>query len=186
MSPRAGLDTGAVVAVAARIADAEGLDRLTLARLAAEVGVRTPSLYNHVRGLDDLQRLLARRGLEELATSLAAATVGRARDDAVRALGHAYRRWAFAHPGRYAAAVRAPAPDDAEFQALARDVVAVVVAVLAGYGLEGDDALHATRALRSALHGFVSLEAAGGFGLPLDLDTSFDRLLDLVVEGLQP
>src|SRR6185437_527132 len=45
---RAGLSTAAVVAAAAEIADAEGLDRLTLARVAAAAGVRTPSLYNHV------------------------------------------------------------------------------------------------------------------------------------------
>ena len=46
--PRAGLSTAAVVAAAAEIADSEGLDRLTLARIAATAGVRTPSLYNHV------------------------------------------------------------------------------------------------------------------------------------------
>lgn len=49
--------------------------------------------------------------------------------------------------------------------------------VLAGFGLRGDDAIDATRALRSALHGFATLEASGGFGLPADLDRSFDRLV---------
>lgn len=31
--------------------------------------------------------------------------------------------------------------------------------------------------LRSTLHGFVSLAAAGGFGLPRAVDTTFDRLV---------
>jgi Tetracyclin repressor-like, C-terminal domain len=35
----------------------------------------------------------------------------------------------------------------------------------------------ATRALRSALHGFVMLENAGGFGLPRDVDRSFGQLV---------
>lgn len=43
-----------------------------------------------------------------------------------------------------------------------------------------DDVFDATRALRSALHGFVSLEAAGGFGLPRDVDRSFSRLVTAV------
>jgi len=39
------------------------------------------------------------------------------------------------------------------------------------------DTLHAIRGLRAMLHGFVALEAAGGFGMPLDLDVSYRRLV---------
>ena len=49
--------------------------------------------------------------------------------------------------------------------------------VLAGYGLTGDDAIDATRAMRSALHGFVMLEHSGGFRLPRDLDRTFDQMV---------
>ena len=59
-----------------------------------------------------------------------------------------------------------------------------MLAVLRGYGLDEDGTVHATRAVRSALHGFVSLEAAGGFGLPQDVDASYDRLVDLLDAGL--
>jgi hypothetical protein len=38
--------------------------------------------------------------------------------------------------------------------------------------------LHAIRCPRVALHGFVSLEAAGGFGLPQSVDVTFARLID--------
>ena len=50
---------------------------------------------------------------------------------------------------------------------------------------DGDDALHATRVLRSALTGFVALEQNGGFGLPLALDETFERLIALLDRGLQ-
>jgi hypothetical protein len=53
-----------------------------------------------------------------------------------------------------------------------------VLAVLAGYRLAGDDAVDAARALRAALHGFVVLEAGGGFGLPVDVDRSYARMVD--------
>ena len=59
----------------------------------------------------------------------------------------------------------------------------VVADVLSGFDLAGDDAIDAIRALRSALHGFVSLEAEGGFGLPLDVDRSFDRLVQGMVSA---
>jgi hypothetical protein len=53
-----------------------------------------------------------------------------------------------------------------------------VFAVLAGYGLSGEDAVDAARALRASMHGFVTLENGGGFGLPVDVDRSFTRLID--------
>jgi hypothetical protein len=52
--------------------------------------------------------------------------------------------------------------------------VQAVSAALRGYGLLGDDAIDATRVARSALHGFVSLEIDGGFGLPQDVGRSFE------------
>jgi AcrR family transcriptional regulator len=185
VSARRGLDTAAVVAAAAELVDADGLDALTLTRVADRVGVRTPSLYSHVAGLGDLQRLLALRTLHELAGALGGATVGVAGDDALRAMAYAYRDFARAHPGRYLAVQRAPEPGDQAHEEAGAAVVGIILAVLRGYGLEGEDALHATRALRSALHGFAILEQAGGFGLPLDLDESFDRLLELLVRGLR-
>jgi AcrR family transcriptional regulator len=183
--PRAGLSTAAVVAAAAVIADAEGLDRLTLARVAAAAGVRTPSLYNHVESLDDVRRRVALLALRDLADALRDAAVGRAGDDALVAMADAYRAYARRHPGRYAATQRAPAEGDEEMRAAAKGAVDVVLAILRGYGLEGDDAIHAARAVRSALHGFVALETGGGFGIPVDLDESYARMVRALARGLR-
>jgi AcrR family transcriptional regulator len=178
--PRAGLHPDAVVEAAARIADADGLDAVTLARLAGELGVRTPSLYSHVGGLDDLRRRLAARGARELADAMQEAAAGRARGDALRAVATAYREYAREHPGSYLALQRAAdLPGDAGARA-----VRVFTAVLAGYGLGGDDAIHATRAVRAALHGFAALEAGGGFGMEQSVDESFRRLISLLDVGL--
>ena len=106
--PRQGLDRARVVAAAAALADAEGLDAVTLARVAADLGVRPPSLYVHVAGLGALRREIALLGLRELAAAMRAAAVGRSRADALAEVARAYRAYAHAHPGRYAATVRAP------------------------------------------------------------------------------
>ena len=178
--PRAGLTPDRVVGVAARLADDVGYDRLTLKEVARRCKVRLPSLYKHVAGLDGLRRGIALLAIEELTGVLRKAAVGRAGRDALLALANAYRAYARAHPGRYAATLRAPEPGDEAVQDASDAVLEVVFAVLRGYDLEGSDAIDATRALRSALHGFVALETAGGFGLPEDVDRSFRRL----VEGL--
>lgn len=181
--PRAGLDAEAVVAAAAALADEDGLSELTLARLAGALGIRTPSLYAHVDGLGDLRARLGARAAREIASALQAAAAGRSGVDALRAVADAYRAYAHAHPGTYAAGQ--VASDREENQAAGAAVVGVLAAVLSGYGLDGDRAIHAIRAVRSALHGFVSLEREGGFGLPLSLDESFVTLVDMIDAGLQ-
>jgi AcrR family transcriptional regulator len=167
-----------VVAAAAELTDEVGWEQLTLAQLAARLGVRLPSLYKHIESLDGLRRDVAVLAVNELAVALGTAAIGRAGRHALQALAAAYRDYGRRHPGRYAATVRAPAADDAEHTAAADAVLHVVLAVLDGYQLTGDDAIDATRALRAAMHGFVSLEASGGFGLPADVDRSYSRLVD--------
>jgi AcrR family transcriptional regulator len=166
-----------LVAVAGDIADDTGWDRLTLAAVADRVGVRLPSLYKHIESLDGLRRDVCVAAVEDLAATLSAAAVGKAGADALRSVAVAYRDFARRHPGRYAATVRAPASGDTEHTAAADSVLRIVFAVLAGYGLTGTAAVDAARALRSALHGFVALETAGGFGLPRGVDRSFGRLV---------
>lgn len=180
-----GLDKAAVVRTAAALADSEGLEAVTLARLAAELGIRSPSLYNHVAGPGGIRHELALYGVRELRRRLERAAVGRAGDDALRVVAHAYRAFAQERPGLYAATLRAPDAGDADLVAASADLLAVITAIFAGYGLTGDAALHATRALRSITHGFVALEAAGGFGLPLDLDASYGWLVDTFIAGLR-
>jgi AcrR family transcriptional regulator len=176
-----------VVRAAAAQADTTpaGWERLSLVDLAATLGVRTPSLYRHVDGLPALRREVALLGMGELGNRLADAAIGRSGDDAIVACADAYRRYAHEHPGLYAAAIRAPAADDREMQSAAARAVGIIERVLEGYRLAGDDALHAVRALRALVHGFVSIEAAGGFGLALDLDESYHRLVAMFIAGLE-
>jgi AcrR family transcriptional regulator len=179
-----GLDADALVAAAGRIADAEGLEAATISRVAADLQVRPPSLYNHVSNHAALMRLLAIESVEEMGAAITGAAVGRSREDALRSVAVAYRAYAVEHPGRYATTVRAPEPDDAEAAVASAAAISPLVAILAGWGIEGDDAVHLVRVIRSALHGFVSIEMGGGFGLPLDLDHSFDLLVDSLVAAI--
>jgi AcrR family transcriptional regulator len=173
-----------VIDEAQALSDEVGLQGLTLAALAGRLGVRQPSLYKHIDGSDALHRALAVRAKRELGGVLARATVGRSGDDAIAALADAYRGWAHAHPGRYQSTMAAPVPGNEDDEAASMAVVSVMLDILAGYHLSGDDAIHATRAVRAALHGFVSIEAADGFGLPIDIDVSFARLVASITRGV--
>jgi AcrR family transcriptional regulator len=173
-----------VVDAALAVVDAHGLDGLTLAAVAARTGVAAPSLYKHVGSLPELRALVGVRVMDELAERLTAAVLGRSGADAVAALMHTSRAYAGHHPGRYAAIPMDPLNDPVLLDAGER-LLAVFLAVLRGYGLRGSEAVHATRCLRAIVHGFVSIEAAGGFGLPEDLDETYKRLIIMFTGSLQ-
>ena len=172
------LDRAAVVAAAAEIADAQGLEALTLGALAQKLAIRPPSLYNHVAGLPGLRRELALLGLRELAARMAQAAIGRSGMQAVHAVAQAYREYVHERPNVYATTLRAPETGDLEMQAVSERIFEIVRATLSAFDLSGEDEIHAMRALRSIVHGFATLELAGGFGLPLDRDESFRRLVE--------
>ncbi|HEV2150189.1 MAG TPA: TetR-like C-terminal domain-containing protein [Longimicrobiaceae bacterium] len=185
MARKAGLSAGDVVAAAAEIADAEGADAVTLASVASRLGVRPPSLYAHVDGLQGVRRLLALQAARELGVALRAAVQGRTGTEALREVAHAYRRFAREHPGLYGAAQRAvrPGEDDELYRALAEPVLPVLRA-LGDAGVTEADRVHLARAFRSALHGFVVLERGGGFGMPESVDESFGRMVELLLAGV--
>jgi AcrR family transcriptional regulator len=177
MAQRPRLNEDKVVEAAIELVNQYGADRLSLAELAGKLNVRPPSLYNHIDGLAGLRRLMTLRGLQLLTSTLQNAVMGRAGFEALTALAEAYRDFAGVQPGLYQLTLRSTEANDPELRAAGQAAVAVALAVFRGYGLTGDAALHATRCLRSSLHGFVSLEAAGGFALDIDLDQSFALLL---------
>lgn len=175
--PRVGLTKARLTDEAGKLADEIGYDNVTLAALARRFGVAGPSIFKHVAGQADLRRAMAIAALDDYRTDLERAVMGKSSSDAVRALAVASRSWVLEHPGRYAAMVRAPERDDEEHVTAANRVLAVMDAVVNGYGITGDDAIDAIRFLRSALHGFATLESADAFELDRDVAQSFDRLV---------
>jgi AcrR family transcriptional regulator len=151
--------------------------------VANRTGVATPSLYKHVRSLAELRDRIAVRVLDELTQRVAAAVLGRSGEDALRAAMWAYRSYVVDHPKRYAAMPQQPS-DNPQVAAAADRLLDLTIAVLRGYGLEGSAAIHAARCFRATAHGFASLQAAGGFGLPEDVDETYNHLIHMLAVGI--
>jgi AcrR family transcriptional regulator len=183
--PRAGLDRATVIAAASELADEVGFAGLTMGLLAERVGVRTPSLYKHVDSLDALQRGVGLQAVRDIGAVLARAAVGRSGPEAVRAIAETYRKWALDHPGRYAASVRAPRPEDEEYQAAAYETVQILFDVVAGFGLTDERAIDAVRALRTVIHGFLGLESNNAFQMERDSADSYRFVVDTLIKGMR-
>ncbi|KQX11784.1 TetR family transcriptional regulator [Streptomyces sp. Root431] len=177
---RAGLTADRVTLAGAELADEAGLDQVTMSQVARRLGVKDASLYTHVRGLEDLRGRIALLAADEKTLRIAEATAGRSGKDALVAFADAWREYAHAHPGRYTA-TQLPIRIDPELAANApgpRRAVELTYGMLRGYGLAEPDLTDAVRLLRSTFHGFVALEAAGGFGHERSPQDSWVRALD--------
>jgi len=184
MSPRAGLDLSIIMEAAVELADTNGLQEVTLAMVAKRLGVRSPSLYNHVNGLPALQAKLAICGIEKLHDRLKKEIADYSGDEAIRAMVKAYIAFARTNRGLYSATLSSPDKNDAEWNKASASLVELLVQVIQHYGLSEQEALHMVRICRSMLHGFASLEQSGGFGLPLDLNVTLQRLTDTLLDGI--
>ncbi|NGN66652.1 TetR family transcriptional regulator [Streptomyces sp. A7024] len=85
-----------IVTAALALVDAEGLAALSTRRLAAELGVSGPSLYNHFRNKDEI--LAAAADMVIAKVDLSAFDDGTAWPDALLAWGRSYRAALTEHP----------------------------------------------------------------------------------------
>lgn len=184
--PRSGLATASVTEAGAVLADETGFHQFSMGSLADRLGVRTPSLYKHVDSLADLKRRVGVLAATELADAIRDATQGRAESDALAAAARTILRYAREHPGRYTAvnSARPTGPDDPLVVARNR-LLDSFAAALRGYQLDPDQALHALRMLRSAIHGFATLDTAGEFRLAADVEDSFTWMVAFLDRGLR-
>jgi AcrR family transcriptional regulator len=176
--PRAGLNRVVLVAAAADLADEIGFEHVTLAALAKQFGVKDASLYAHVRGLADLREHMALLALDEWGELLSEAIAGRSGRAALSAFADAYREAATTRRGRYAATRIPLAPEVVAQSPGSTRIIEACYALLRGYDLDEPEATDAVRLVRSTLHGFSDLEAAGEFMAARDIDTSWNRAID--------
>jgi AcrR family transcriptional regulator len=185
MAARPGINKTVVLQAALELADELGLEQVSLSLLSKKLNIKTPSLYNHIEGMSGLRKDLARLGIQKLIERLTDAAFGKSGEDAIHAFGQAYLSYARQYPGLYEATISAPEQNDTELQSLSEDVLNLLFRVLEAFTLDREDALHAVRGLRSIVHGFTTLELKQGFGLALDRDESFRRLLNHFIIGLK-
>ncbi|MFE4800542.1 TetR/AcrR family transcriptional regulator [Streptomyces sp. NPDC056708] len=175
---RVGLTTERLVRAGAELADEIGFEQATPAELARRFGVKTASLYSHVKNAHDLKTKIALLALEELADQVSTAVAGRAGKDALTAFANVYRDYALKHPGRFAAAQFRLDPQTAATSAGVRHAQ-MTRAILRGYNLAEPHQTHAVRLLGSVFSGYVGLETAGGFSHSTpDSQESWTEILD--------
>ncbi|MGE4353300.1 MAG: TetR/AcrR family transcriptional regulator [Oscillospiraceae bacterium] len=185
MSTKRGLDSQTILNAAAELAEEKGLENVSLLQVAEKLGVKSPSLYNHLSGLQELSSGIAKLAISRLEDTIRSAAVGRSKNDALMAIASAYRKFAKENPELYKAILRFPDYNDSSVQEAGHTVVRILYQVMEPYHYSKEEAIHFVRCFRSALHGFVSLEAAGFFQSgEANADESYEQLVSRLISTL--
>ena len=181
---KAGLDKNVILKKAADMADANGVTSVTIKSLATELGVKSPSLYKHIDGLEELNKELMLYGWQAIEKETRPAAIGKSKDDAIRAIFYAYRNYVKAHPGVFEAMQWYNMYcSEKDLQATA-GIVTVLFQILDAYALTNDQKVHLVRMFRGFLQGFLNVESHGGYGNPMPIEQSFDFALDIMLRGI--
>ena len=142
-----------IIEATLEVVDADGIDAVSMRTVARTLGVDAKSLYNHVRGKDDLLDAVAEQLLGGLVFP---APTGDLRGD-LRAIAYGFRQGALLHP---AAAPLVLTRQLSSWEGLAP--VEAVVSVLLRAGCPPDEAVHLLRTLAAMLIGTLLREVSAG------------------------
>jgi AcrR family transcriptional regulator len=156
---------------------------VTMQAVAAQVGVRAPSLYKHYPSraaliaaitesvLDDLLRLIAPHSSEPDPAA------------GLRSVAAAYRTFAQADPRSYEL-LTMNLPPGSRPSATSNAAASAPLLALTERLVGPDDALEAARLLTAFANGFVSMELNGSFRLGGDVDDAYRYGVDVLVDAL--
>ncbi|MBI4934594.1 MAG: TetR/AcrR family transcriptional regulator [Actinobacteria bacterium] len=154
--PRGTLTPPLIVGAALELIDAEGLDGLTMRRLAGVLGCEAMSLYKHVADKATLLTMV----IDEVMADFRAPDTSDRWDDRLRAVAGEVRRLALAHPHLFPlVAVQLPA------SSVSMAPVEALLGALSAAGLDDDNLMHAFWALVAYLTGALLAETAAVVGV---------------------
>lgn len=179
-----GLDKKVILDTATRMADEEGIANVTLKSLAEKLGVKSPSLYKHISGLDELNKELMLYGWNLLEKEIMKATIGKAKDDAIIAFCYTFRNFVASHRGLFEAMQWYNMYQTNEHLQATEGLVSVLFQVLDAYDLMEEQKVHVVRMLRGFLQGFSMIESHNGFGNPLSIEDTFNLSLKIILDGI--
>lgn len=172
-----GLTKEKIIAEAISAIEESGQSKISLHELARRLGIKTPSLYNHIKNSKDLRHEIFRCAITLFVDNQNAATKGKQKDEAVKAFAEAYFSFAHENRGLYRLVMSMPQDNDDTEKELAVPLLETAIKLLSEYGLSEEACIHWQRVFRATLHGYVSQEDLGYFYYYQDADLKKSREL---------
>ena len=182
---RAGLDKNVVVEKAAQLSNELGIDNVQLKTLAESLNIQSPSLYNHIKGLDDLHHELMLYGWRNMEERMVRASDGVSGYTAWEAICRAFYEYATNNPGVFSAMLWYNKYQNDETQNVTKNLFSICFKITESLGISEENCNHLIRTFRAFLEGYVLLVNNNAFGHSLPVKKSFDISLKVLILGMK-
>ncbi len=176
-----------VVAAALHVVNTEGASALGINRVARELGIKPPSIYNHIKNGDELRTQVAIAGWDRLYAQIRPEwDAAETSPQKVKALFEQYRTFALSKPALYEVMSQVALPsDDPEFREVARRILSLFGGLFEDRtGTPTNVRVHTLRTIRSVIHGFILLESNDQFDPAFESDASYEWITSLMIAAL--
>ena len=180
---RAGLDKETVIRKAAELANEIGYDKITLKLLAEHLNVQPPSLYNHIKGIEELQKEIMLFGWRQMDKALTGAAVCVSGYGALEAVCRAFHQYATENPGVFNAMLWYNKFENEETQNATKEMFSVIYKAFTMLNISKENSEHLIRTYRGFLEGFALLVNNRAFGNPVSIEESFEISLRVMIAG---
>lgn len=174
-----------IMKTAIKMVEQKGFNNFSLRELATELQVQPSSLYNHIRGINEIQKAVGLYGIQEMEKGLTEASRGRSMEQALKKMALWYRDYAKNNPELYQAVIGLQMSEDEELKSALKRIVAPIIRVISEKVKEKEHIIHFERAFRSMLHGFISLEMTGYMNrLEIGPEDSFLFMVEQFIDSI--
>lgn len=177
-------DRETIIETARTLIEQERVEQLSLARLAAELGIKAPSLYRHIPNKATLLQAVNLLTYRQLFLAYETALLASGDDprDRMLAIFRAHRAFAHANPETYVLAFTATVPEQRPDERALEEMALPIQELMSG--ISGPErSLAALRGALALVHGFVMLELKDQLKREGDLTEAFEEAIAAYLVG---
>lgn len=174
-----------IIETSACIANRIGLDNLSLKLIAEELNIKSPSLYNHIKSLDEIKMQLMVYGWKQMEEKMIDSAVGVAGYEALKNMCYAFYDYATNNKGVFAAMLWYNKYENSLKESATTKLFAMLFKIMQSLDISDDNINHIIRTLRGFLEGFALLVNNNAFGNPISIKESFDLSLEIIMNGIK-
>ncbi|EPH93619.1 transcriptional regulator, TetR family [Enterococcus faecalis 13-SD-W-01] len=160
--------------------------QITFQHLAKQLDIKSPSLYNYFKNIQEVRNALTVKLLQELNDQLRRRLVGLSGAEAIRSYADTYQTFAFENQPIYELMINIPQTGDERSIDAIHETNQIILQILGAFPLTEQEKIHRSRELRSLIHGYVSLRFLGYFTKETQVDSeeSYHWMIDHFIETL--
>ena len=179
-----GLTREKVIEEAGMLANEQGLNAVTITNLANRLGIKKPSLYNHIKDQEDVFSGIMISGWRYVSNEICPQITSDNPKQAINELSHSIYDYALANPGIFEAMLWYNTYENEDLKILSEGLNTFFFSQTDKLGIERNMANHLLRTNRSLIEGFILLVIHNSFGNPVSIEESFQISIDMFTNGL--